>query len=69
MDPAPARRQYLRVLRAMTPEQRLRKAFELSEFAKVLFLHGLRKRFPELSPEEFGERVRARLEKCRNRTS
>jgi len=41
--------EYIRVLREMTPEQRLLKAFELSDFTKQLFIHGLRKRFPELS--------------------
>ncbi|GAB6274285.1 MAG: hypothetical protein STSR0004_11480 [Peptococcaceae bacterium] len=44
---------YIRVLRQMTPEKRLLKAFELSEFTRQLFIHGLRKRYPNLSDEEF----------------
>lgn len=36
----------------MTPEQRLAKTFELSRLAKELFLHGLRKRFPDKSEDE-----------------
>lgn len=36
----------------MTPAQRLAKAFELSEFTKRLFMHGLRKRHPEASEDE-----------------
>jgi hypothetical protein len=44
---------YIDVLRNMTPEQRLNKAFELSEFSKEIFRHGLRKRFPDLSEEDF----------------
>jgi len=51
----------------MTPEQRLAKAFELSEFTRELFLHGLRQRFPGLSEEEFRELALRRLAKCHNR--
>ncbi len=51
----------------MTPEQRLAKAFELSEFAKQLFIQGLRQRHPELSEAEFHKLLLARLEKCHNR--
>ena len=38
--PRPNHGVYLRMLRAMTPEQRLRKAFELGAMARVLFEHG-----------------------------
>ena len=51
----------------MTPEQRLLKAFELSEFSKQLFLHGLRKRFPEKSEPEIMKMYRDRLNRCHNR--
>ncbi len=64
----PNHRVYLQVLRRMTPEQRLRKAFELSELTKRLFAHGLRKRFPELPEEEFRSLLLERLGKCHNRT-
>jgi hypothetical protein len=43
---------YLQVLKSMTPEQRLLKAIELSELTKKLFLHGLKKRFPEKNEAE-----------------
>jgi hypothetical protein len=36
----------------MTPEQRLLKAFELSEFSRQLFKAGLRDRFPEKTEAE-----------------
>jgi len=62
-----AHRVYIEALRNMTPEARLRKAFELSEFVNQLFAHGLRKRFPDLSEEEFKKLVRDRLDKCHNR--
>ncbi len=58
---------YLQRLRRMSPEQRLRKALELSAFSKQLFIHGLRKRFPSLPEYEFKELVRRRLDKCHNR--
>jgi hypothetical protein len=63
----PNHQRYLQVLRSMTPEQRLLKAFELSAFTKSLFIEGLRKRFPDATPEEFHRIFLARLEKCHNR--
>jgi hypothetical protein len=58
---------YLAVLRAMSPAQRLAKAFELSAFSKDLFLQGLRKRFPHLPDDEFHRLALRRLAKCHNR--
>jgi hypothetical protein len=65
--PRPNHRRYLEVLSRMTPEQRLLKAFELSEFTKALFLHGLRQRFPDATEEEIRKIFLARLTKCHNR--
>ena len=49
MDPKPRpnHRQYLNALRSMSEEQRLLKAFELSDFTRQLFKAGLKERFPE----------------------
>jgi len=58
---------YIQVLRQMSPEKRLLKAFELSEFTRQLFIHGLHKRFPNLSDEEFKKILLERLDKCHNR--
>jgi hypothetical protein len=58
---------YLQALRQMSPEQRLAKAFDLSKFARQLFIHGLRQRFPYLSEAEFKELLLRRLDKCHNR--
>jgi len=58
---------YIQALRRMSPEQRLLKAFELSDFAKRLFIHGLHKRFPNLDDEEFKKILLERLDKCHNR--
>jgi hypothetical protein len=63
----PNHRLYLQTLRRMSPESRLRKAFELSEFARSLFIEGLRRRFPDLSPEQFHRLMLDRLAKCHNR--
>jgi DNA-binding MarR family transcriptional regulator len=54
MDPKPQPNQerYLEVLRSMSPADRLRKAFELTEMSRRLFRQGLRKRFPNLSEAE-----------------
>ena len=63
----PNHQRYLNVLRSMTPEQRLLKAFDLSSFTKALFIEGLRKRFPNVSEDVFHRILLARLEKCHNR--
>lgn len=69
MDPKPRphHRIYIDILRRMTPEQRLEKAFELSEMSKSLFHQGLRKRFPDLPEEEFHQLFLKRLKLCHNR--
>ena len=66
IKPRPNHAMYIRVLRNMTPEQRLQKAFELSDLARQLFLCGLRKRFPHLSPAELNRLFRERLDQCHN---
>ncbi len=65
--PRPNHLAYLAALRRMTPEQRLLKAFELSQFSKQLFLDGLRERFPHLPEAELQQLFLRRLEKCHNR--
>lgn len=63
----PNHKLYIQALRRMPPETRLAKSFELSQFSKDLFLHGLRKRFPNLSDHEIKKIYLERLEKCHNR--
>jgi hypothetical protein len=65
--PRPNHEQYIRTLRGMTPAQRARKFFELSEQSKRLFIQGLRKRFPDLDEAEFHTLLLDRLAKCHNR--
>ena len=58
---------YIQVLRQMSPQKRLLKAFELSEFANQLFIQGLHRRYPNLPDEEFKKILLERLDKCHNR--
>jgi len=67
--PRPNHAVYLRVLRAMGPQARLRKAFELSAFSRALFRAGLARRFPALGEAELERLVRDRLALCHNRKS
>ncbi len=64
---SPNHKIYIQVLHQMSPEKRLMRAFELSEFTRELFYHGLRKRFPDLSEEKLKELFLKRLDKCHNR--
>jgi len=66
IKPRPNHRLYLQILRRMTPEQRLKKAFELSELSRGLFIQGLKERFPGLSEAELRELIKDRLERCHN---
>ena len=63
----PNHRAYLEVLRRMTPEKRLLKAFELSDMTKDLFRQGLRERFPDMPEEQFQALYLERLALCHNR--
>jgi hypothetical protein len=63
----PNHRLYLQTLKHMTPEQRLLKAFELSALSKKLFLHGLKKRFPEKNEAEIKTIYLERIAQCHNR--
>jgi hypothetical protein len=59
--------QYIRVFGNMSAAQLLNKAFELSLQVKQLFMHGLKKRFPDKSETEIKQIYLQRLEKCYNR--
>lgn len=71
MDPKPCpnRTLYLEALRRMTPEQRLLKAFELTEQSHELLRAGVRHRFPAASLAEQQRIYLEQLERCRNRRS
>jgi hypothetical protein len=69
MDPKPRpnRKLYIEGLRRMTGEQRMLKAFELTQMTRDLLEAGLRARFPDLAEPELRALVRLRLERCHNR--
>jgi hypothetical protein len=52
---------YITILRSMTPEERLRKAFELTEMARALTRAGIARQRPELTVEEVDRLVRDRV--------
>jgi hypothetical protein len=51
IKPRPDAALSLDILRRMSPERRLLKAFELGEMANEVFLAGVMRRHPELTPE------------------
>jgi hypothetical protein len=71
MDPKlrPNRQIYLEALRRLTPEQRLLKAFELTDLSRELFRAGLRQRFPQAGEAELERIYLERLARCRNEPS
>ncbi len=66
LKPRPNHEVYIQVLRRMSAEQHLLKAFELSALTRELFMAGMRRRFPELDALELKKLVRERLEQCHN---
>ena len=58
---------YLQVLRGMSDEQKLNKAFELSAMTKELFLTGLRERFPAATEDQIRRLYLERVRLCHNR--
>jgi hypothetical protein len=63
----PNHKLYVQALRRMSPETRLLKSLELSQFSNELFMHGLRERFPHASDDEIKRIYLERLNKCHNR--
>lgn len=62
--PRPNRARYIEIVRRVTPEWRLKKAFELSEFAKALFLQAIRNRNPGANEDEIDRMYIEGLLKC-----
>ena len=69
MDPKPRPNHelYVEALRRMTPEQRLLKAFELTDQSHELLRAGIRWRFPDVAPGEQRRIYLEQLERCRSR--
>jgi len=58
---------YMSILRAMSPEQRLRKAFELGQMGRELLRADLRRRNPSCSAQALHALELERLARCHNR--
>jgi hypothetical protein len=67
MKERPNHRIYVQVLREMGPENRLKKAFELSEFARALTKRGLEALHPELPAADLNRLYLDRMKKARER--
>ena len=59
---------YVEVLRTMPPEERLSKAFELTDMTRELLKAGLAKRHPSATTQQLEQLYLERLERCRSRT-
>ena len=60
---------YIRILRSLTPEQRLRKAFELTAMTRELARAGVARQHPDLGSEEIDRLTRDRIMSWHSRTS
>ncbi|HUG19295.1 MAG TPA: hypothetical protein VMM56_09980 [Planctomycetaceae bacterium] len=67
-DPKPRsnHREYLLALSRMTPAERLKIAFALSDRSKRLLKQAIRRRFPEKTEEEIHQLFLERLDACHN---
>lgn len=63
MKKHPNHKTYILALRQMTPEQRLLKAFELSEISRERFMNRLRNRFPDRDDEELKKLLLERIKR------
>lgn len=62
---APGRAAYVEYLRSLTAEQRLEKAFALSEATRQALVDAIRARFPDSTEDEFREPMLAlTFERC-----
>lgn len=52
IKPRPNHEAYLEALRRLTPGERMMKVFELNDFAREMFMAGLRHRHPGATEEE-----------------
>lgn len=66
IKPRPNDEKYREILRAMTPEQKLEKVFELNELGKELFIAGYMDRNPQCTLVEAIEKYRLYNIKCPN---
>lgn len=66
LKPQPNHQRYLEVLRRMSSEERMMKAFELTEMTRTLLRDGLRATFPKASDDEIHRMYLEQLRKGYN---
>lgn len=69
IKPRPDSALELEILRRMSPERRMLKAFELGDMAREAFLAGVRRRHPEWTDEEAHRKAVEELLAWRSGTS
>lgn len=57
-------KEYIKILKKMTPQQRLQRALELSDLTKSLFITGLKLRYPDHSEEDIKNLYIKKVYKC-----
>ena len=57
-------REYIKILKRMTPQQRLQRALELSDLTKSLFITGLKLRYPDYPEEDIKNLYIEKVHKC-----
>ena len=66
LKPNPNEERYFDGLRAMTPEQRIDKVFEITEFTRDLLRNALRRKHPQASEAELHRLYLEHLRECHN---
>ena len=67
MKDYPNRQRYHQILKAMTPQDRLMRSFELSDLADEAFRAGLADKYPNLTDDELQELFLEKRLRCHNR--
>ncbi|MDR2671833.1 MAG: hypothetical protein LBC35_00755 [Coriobacteriales bacterium] len=67
MKAYPNKQKYHQILKTMSPQDRLMKAFELSDLANAAFKVGLKDRYPHATDAELDRLYLEKRSKCHNR--
>ena len=67
IKPNPNREVFLKIMRSMTPEQKLIQMFNLNELTQNLKLTGLRMQHPELNDQQINELYIKLRTRCYNK--
>jgi hypothetical protein len=68
MKTYPNKQRYYQILKAMSPQDKLMKAFELSDLTNSAFRAGLKNRYPNLTDGELHKLYLEKRLECYNRT-